>query len=66
MAKTKQTARKVDESGRQADMEAAVLGPQHEEVPEEVEAAQGEAQEGAQEGTEEVEVVPHEKPVTGE
>ena len=51
MAKTKQTARKVDQSGRKAGMEPAVLEPQHEEVPEEEEAAQGEAQKGAQEGT---------------
>ena len=69
MAKTKQTARKVDQSGRQAGMEPAVLQPQHEEVPEEEEVAQGEAregaQEGAQEGTEEVEVVPPEQQVTG-
>ena len=65
MAKTKQTARKVDQSGRQAGMEPAVLEPQHEEVPEEREVAQREAQEGAQEGTEEVEVVPPEEQVTG-
>ena len=38
MAKTKQTARKVDPPVRQAGMEPAVLvppAPQHEEVPEE-------------------------------
>ena len=44
MAKTKQTeARKVDQPGRQTGMEPAVLQPQHEEVPEEEEADQGEA-----------------------
>ena len=66
MAKTKQTARKVDQPGRQAGMEPAVLEPQHEEVPEEEEVAQGEAQEGAQKGTEEVEVVQPDEQVTGE
>ena len=66
MAKTKQTARKVDQPGRQAGMEPAVLGQQHKEVPEEEDVAQGEAQEGAQKGTEEVEVVPPDEEVTGE
>ena len=62
MAKTKQTARKVNQPARQAGMEPAVLGQQQEEVPEE----EGVAQEGAQEGTEEVEVVPPDDEVTGE
>ena len=66
MAKTKQTARKVDQQERQEGMEPAVLGQQHEEVPEEEDVAQGEAQEGAQKGAEEGEAVPPEEEVTGE
>ena len=70
MAKTKQTARNTDSSGRQAGMESVVLQPQHEEVPEEEETAQGEAQgeslEKVQEGIKEVEVVTLGEKVTGE
>ena len=62
MAKTKQTARKVDQPVRQAGMEQAVLGQQQEEVPEEEDVAQ----EGAREGTEEAEGVQPEEEVTGE
>ena len=61
MAKTKQTARKVDPPVRQAGMEPAVLvppAPQHEEVPQE--------EVGAQEGAKEVEVVQPEGQVTAE
>ena len=61
MAKTKQTARKVDQPARQAGMEPAVL-----EVPEEEDVAQEGAQEGAQKGTEEVEGVQPGEEVTGE
>ena len=62
MAKTKQTARKIDQPTRQPGMEPAVL-----EVPEQEEVAQGEvAQEEAQEGPREVvEEQPGEE-VTGE
>ena len=52
MAKTKQTARKVDQPVRQEGMEPAVVPPP---APQEVEALQG--KEGAQAGAEEVEVV---------
>ena len=55
MAKTKQTARKVDQPTRQAGMEPAVLGePEEEEVAQEA-VTQEEAQEGTQEGPREVE-----------
>ena len=60
MAKTKQTARKVDQPVRQAGMEAAVLAPPapQQEVPQE--------EEGAQEGAQEVEVVQPDEQVTAE
>ena len=61
MAKTKQTARKVDQPVRQAGMEPAVLAPlapQQEGVPHK--------EEGAQAGAEEVEVVQPEEQVTTE
>ena len=61
MAKTKQTARKVDQPARQEGMEPAVLAPQ---APQHEEEPQGE--EGAQAGAEEIEVVEPEGQVTAE
>ena len=61
MAKTKQTARKVDQPVRQEGMEPAVLAPQ---APQHEEEPQGE--EGAQAGAEEIEVVEPEGQVTAE
>ena len=61
MAKTKQTARKVDQPVRQAGMEPAILAPsasQHEEVPQEGEEVQV--------GAEEVEVTQPGEQVTTE
>ena len=59
MAKTKQTARRVDQPARQEGMEPAVIAPaaaQQEEVPQEGEEVQV--------GAEEVEVVQPEEQVT--
>ena len=52
MAKTKQTARKVDQSGRQAGMvNRQSCNHNMEEVPEEEEVAQGEAIGGSPRGS---------------
>ena len=66
MARTKQTARKVDQPAGQEGMEAAVLGQQQEEVPKVEDVAQEGTEEGAQKGAEEGEGVPPGDEVTGE